>query len=170
MAEVVGLVASIAGLVQIAGQITKLSYSYVSDIKSAPKTQKLYLQEVSALTDVLFRVEKAIQEAESTGLELPLCPSSLNEEILQECRRHLSVLHLDLDKRLRRLGWPFQEKDVKKYIDLLHRYRSIFADFLSTSIMFEDPSHICNHLESRTNLQQVRCQCYVQEGCSDRPR
>jgi hypothetical protein len=33
-----------------------------------PKTQKLYLQEVSALTDVLFRVEKAIQEAESTGL------------------------------------------------------------------------------------------------------
>ncbi|KAF3029794.1 hypothetical protein E8E15_007980 [Penicillium rubens] len=135
MAEVVGLVASIAGLVQIAGQITKLSYSYVSDIKSAPKTQKLYLQEVSALTDVLFRVEKAIQEAESTGLELPLCPSSLNEDILQECRRHLSVLHLDLDKRLRRLGWPFQEKDVKKYIDLLHRYRSIFADFLSTSIM-----------------------------------
>ncbi|CAG7976735.1 unnamed protein product [Penicillium nalgiovense] len=163
MAEVVGLVASIAGLVQIAGQITKLSYSYVSDIKSAPKTQKLYLQEVSALTDVLFRVEKAIQEAESTGLKLPLCPSSLNEEALQECRRHLSVLHLDLDKRLRRLVWPFQEKEIKKYIDLLHRYRSVFADFLSTNIMFDHPSHLCNHLESGTNLQQVRCQCYVQE-------
>ncbi|KAF7525648.1 hypothetical protein PCG10_004639 [Penicillium crustosum] len=135
MAELVGLVASIAGLVQIAGQITKLSYSYVSDIKSAPKTQKLYLQEVSALTDVLFRVEKAIQEAESTDLELPSWPSSLNEEALQDCRRHLLALHLDLDKRLRRLVWPFQEKEVKKYIDLLHRYRSLFADFLSTNIM-----------------------------------
>ncbi|KAJ5941933.1 hypothetical protein N7516_002101 [Penicillium verrucosum] len=135
MAELVGLVASIAGLVQIAGQITKLSYSYVSDIKSAPRTQKMYLQEVSALTDVLFRVEKTIQEAESTDLELPSLPSSLNEESLQECRRHLLALHLDLDKRLRRLVWPFQEKEVKKYIDLLHRYRSLFADFLSTNIM-----------------------------------
>ncbi|KAJ5522431.1 hypothetical protein N7527_006546 [Penicillium freii] len=135
MAELVGLVASIAGLVQIAGQITKLSYSYVSDIKSAPKTQKLYLQEVSALTDVLFRVEKVIQEAESTDLEQPSWPSSLNADALQECRRHLSALHLDLDKRLRRLVWPFQEKEVKKYIELLHRYRSLFSDFLSTNIM-----------------------------------
>ncbi|OQE43227.1 hypothetical protein PENCOP_c003G01261 [Penicillium coprophilum] len=91
MAEVVGLLASIGGLVQIAGQITKLSYSYVSDIKSAPKTQKLYLQEVSALTDVLFRAEKAIREAETTGLELPSWPSSLNNEALQDCRRQLSV-------------------------------------------------------------------------------
>ncbi|KAJ5448697.1 hypothetical protein N7445_003518 [Penicillium cf. griseofulvum] len=150
MAELVGLLVSIGGLVQLAGQITKLSYSYVSDIKSAPKTQKLYLQEVSALTDVLFRVEKAIRETETTGLELPLCPSSLNEEALQECRRQLSVLHLDLDKRLRRLVWPFQEKEVKKYIDLLHRYRSLFADFLSINLMFEDPSPLrVKHLESK---------------------
>jgi hypothetical protein len=148
MAELVGLLASIGGLVQLAGQITKLSYSYVSDIKSAPKTQKLYLQEVSALTDVLFRVEKAIRETETTGLGLPSCPSSLNEEALQECRRQLSVLHLDLDKRLRRLVWPFQEKEVKKYIDLLHRYRSLFADFLSINLMFEDPSLRGNHLEA----------------------
>lgn len=171
MAELVGLIASIAGLVQIAGQITKLSYSYVSDIKSAPKTQKLYLQEVSALTDVLFRVEKVIQEAESTDLELPSWPSSLNEEALQDCRRHLLALHLDLDKRLRRLVWPFQEKEVKKYIDLLHRYRSLFADFLSTNIMFEDPPPLQgNHLESKTNLRQVRCHCYIQKGCRHRPR
>ncbi|OQD98950.1 hypothetical protein PENVUL_c068G04050 [Penicillium vulpinum] len=135
MAELVGLVASIGGLVQIAGQITKLSYSYVSDIKSAPKTQKLYLQEVSALTDVLFRVEKAIRETETSSLQLPSWPSSLNGEALQECRRHLSVLHLDLDKRLRRLVWPFQEKELKKYIDLLHRYRELFVDFLSINMM-----------------------------------
>ncbi|CAI7572292.1 unnamed protein product [Penicillium glandicola] len=40
MAEIVGRVASIASLVQIAGQITKLSYSYVSDIKSAPEASR----------------------------------------------------------------------------------------------------------------------------------
>ncbi|KAJ5169844.1 uncharacterized protein N7500_002627 [Penicillium coprophilum] len=150
MAEVVGLLASIGGLVQIAGQITKLSYSYVSDIKSAPKTQKLYLQEVSALTDVLFRAEKVIREAETTGLELPSWPSSLNNEALQDCRRQLSVLHLDLDKRLRRLVWPFQEKEVKRYIDILHHYKTLFADFLSINIMSEDPSPLRgDHLESK---------------------
>lgn len=171
MAEKVGLVASIADLIQIVGQITKLSYSYVSDIKSAPKTQNLYLQEVSALTDVLFRVKKATQEAESTGLELPLWPSSLNEEALQEFRSHMLVLHLDLDKRLRRLVWPFQEKEVKNYIDLLHYYRSLFADFLSTNIMFECPSpFLGNYLKNKTNLQQARCHGHVQKGYRHRPR
>ncbi|GMG15260.1 unnamed protein product [Aspergillus oryzae] len=60
MAEIIGLVASIGSLVQIAGQITKLSYSYVSDIKSAPKTQKHYLQEVSALTEVIEQADEGL--------------------------------------------------------------------------------------------------------------
>lgn len=134
MAEVVGLAASIASLLQIAGQITQLSYSYVSDIKSAPKTQKQYLQEVSAFTDILFRAEQAIQDAEATGL-LPSRPASLNDDVLKDCHKNLSALHLDLEKRLRRLLWPFQEKELKKHIDILHRFRAIFADFLSTNIL-----------------------------------
>ncbi|KAJ5503927.1 hypothetical protein N7463_006801 [Penicillium fimorum] len=168
MAEVVGLLVSIGNLVEIAGQITKLSYSYVSDIKSAPKTQKLYLQEVSALTDVLFRVEKAIREAETTGLELPSLPSSLNDEALQECRRQLSVLHLDLDKRLRRLLWPFQENEVKKYIDLLHRYKTLFVDFLSINMMFEDHLPEAIHWKLTTiDQEQIRQHLYSLFPASD---
>ncbi|KAJ5505364.1 hypothetical protein N7453_004321 [Penicillium expansum] len=158
MAEKVGFVASIADLIQIVGQITKLSYSYVSDIKSAPKTQNLYLQEVSALTDVLFRVKKATQEAESTGLELPLWPSSLNEEALQEFRSHMLVLHLDLDKRLRRLVWPFQEKEVKKPVATA-TYKRV------TDI---DQEHIRQHLYSlfptSDNLVRSRPNAYPGTG------
>lgn len=141
MAEAIGLAASIASILQIAAQITQLSYSYVSDVKNAPKTQKQYLQELSAFTDVLFRAEQAIQEAEATGL-LPSRPTSLNDEVLRDCRKNLSALHLDLEKRLRRLLWPFQEKELKKYIDVLHRFRAIFADFLSTNILYESPTII----------------------------
>ena len=83
------------------------------DIKNAPKTQKQYLQEISAFTDVLFRAEQAIQEAEATGL-LPARPTSLDDNVLKECQRTLSTLHLDLEKRLRRLLWPFQEKELKE--------------------------------------------------------
>ena len=68
MAEVVGLAASIASLIQITAQITQLSYSYVRDIKSAPKTQKQYLQEVAAFTEVLFRVDQALQDGETIGI------------------------------------------------------------------------------------------------------
>ncbi|KAJ5374599.1 hypothetical protein N7517_006605 [Penicillium concentricum] len=150
MTEVAGLLVSVGGLTEIVGQITRLSYTYVSDIKSAPKTQKLYLQELLALTDVLFRVERAIREAETTGLKLFSFPNSLNDEALRECRRHLSVLHLDLDKRLHRLLWPFQEDEFQKYIDLLHRYTALFVDFLSINMMFEDPSPLRgNHLQSQ---------------------
>src|SRR5262249_55322371 len=113
---------------------TQLSYSYMCDIKNAPKIQKQYLQEISAFTDVLFRAEQALQEAESTGL-LPARPTSLDDNVLKECQITLSTLHLDLEKRLRKVLWPFREKELRKHIDTLHNFRSIFADFLSSNIL-----------------------------------
>lgn len=134
MAEVIGLAASIASLVQIAGSITKLSYNYISDVKNASKAQKQYLQEVSALTDVLFRAEQAVQETEVTGL-VPPRPASLTENVIDDCYEELSMIHLVLEKRLRRFIWPFQEKELKKHIETLHRFRSIFSDFVSANIL-----------------------------------
>ncbi|KAK6209986.1 hypothetical protein QIS74_11570 [Colletotrichum tabaci] len=51
MAEAVGLASGIAGLVTIAMKISKLSYDYMSTVKSAHETQKQYLREVTGLTD-----------------------------------------------------------------------------------------------------------------------
>lgn len=41
MAEVIGLVASIAQLVTLTAQVTQLSYHYIIDVKDASRTQKL---------------------------------------------------------------------------------------------------------------------------------
>jgi hypothetical protein len=57
MAEALGLVARIAAVIQVAAEIAQLSYKYARDVKNAPRTQKEYLQEVSDLIKVLFRVE-----------------------------------------------------------------------------------------------------------------
>ena len=134
MAEVIGLAASVAGLLQLAGQVVKLSYAYVSDVRNAPKFQKLYLQEVSAFMDVLFRAEQAILDAESTG-HAAARPTSLTSAVIQDCHAELSKLQLELEKQTRRLLWPFQEKELKKSIEILGRFRTIFADYVSATVL-----------------------------------
>jgi Fungal N-terminal domain of STAND proteins len=133
MAEAVGLASGIAQLVVIAVQITQLSYGYVSDVRNASRTQKTYLQEVSALTDVLFRLEEAIQESEAAGA-LDNRPQSLSHKALSECHQQLALQRSKLEKHIARLIWPFQDRELKKAIDDLHRFRSIFADYITANI------------------------------------
>jgi hypothetical protein len=134
MAEAIGVAASLAGLVTLAVQITKLSYSYVSDVRNAPRTQKQYLQEVSAFTDVLLRAEQASQDAEDLGL-VARRPASLSDSAISDCRKLLNSLQVELEKHSRRIFWPLSEKEVRKNIDALQRFRSIFADFVSANVL-----------------------------------
>jgi hypothetical protein len=135
MAELVGLVASITTLVQVASQIAQLSYAYVSDVRNASKVQKRYLQEVSAFMDVLLRAEQAVIDLEATGC-IPPRPASMSDTVIQECHTQLHTLQSELEKRTQRLLWPFQSKDLEKSIEILSRFRSAFADFISaTSLM-----------------------------------
>ena len=134
MAEAIGLAASVAGLLQLAGSVVKLSYAYISDVRNAPKVQKMYLQEVSALMDVLFRAEQAIVDSELTGHAVSR-PTSLTSTVIQDCHTELSTLQLELEKQTRRLLWPFQERELKKSIEMLSRFRSIFTDYVSATVL-----------------------------------
>jgi hypothetical protein len=134
MAETLGLVANIAAVVQLAAEITKLSYGYIREVKNAPKIQKQYLQEVSGLMDVLFRVEQVIMEANSFEA-LPTPPDSLNDEALKDCHAELSKLQLELLKKKSRLIRPFQDRELRPQIDMLHKFRENFATYLSSCIL-----------------------------------
>ena len=128
MAEVIGLASAIAGLVTLIGQVTKLSYVFLSDIRGASKSQKLYLQEVSALTEVLLRIEQSL-EVQELGVVRP----SISTKALQDCQELLGSLKTRLEKatesnsRIEKLKssvkWPFDENEVKKLVGMLHRYR-----------------------------------------------
>jgi Fungal N-terminal domain of STAND proteins len=133
MAEAIGLASGIAQLVTIAVQITQLSYSYVSDVINAPRAQKTYLQEVSALTDVLFRLEQALQDSEAPGA-VDARPGSLSDKVISECHQQLALQRAKLEKHIHRLVWPFQDRELKKAIDDLHRFRGIFADYAIANI------------------------------------
>jgi hypothetical protein len=128
MAEVVGVASSVAQLVVVATQIAKLTYGYIVDVRNASRVQKAYLQEVSAFVDVLLRLEQALQDSEEITA-VAARPDSLSATSLAECQQSLSRQHAKLEKHINRLVWPFQDRDLRKAIDDLHRFRSIIADF-----------------------------------------
>ncbi|KAH6891489.1 ankyrin repeat-containing domain protein [Thelonectria olida] len=134
MAEIIGLVSGVAGLVTFAAQITKLSYNLISDLKGASQNQKLYLQEVSALTDVLFQADTAASEASRLGLEISR-PASLSEDLIANCTDQLSRIRDDLASGIKRSKWLFQERELKKRVEILHNFHSIFHHYLSTQAL-----------------------------------
>jgi predicted nucleic acid-binding protein len=143
MAEVIGLASAIASLVTLAAQITLLSYDYISDIKNASKAQKMYLQEMSALTDVLLRIEEAVGSWKAQ--DLLNRPALFSNGVIEECQNHLSALkaslegHVKENKRLKKLKstliWPFEEKELKQNVEILHRFHGIFADAISVETL-----------------------------------
>jgi hypothetical protein len=143
MAEVVGFVSAVAGLVALATQITKISYGYLLDVRDAKRTRGRYLTELSAFTDALQRAERAAVDAEQLGL-LGHRPPNLSVGILNDCQTQLMTLRQTLDGdtvdgRLMRmksaLVWPLEEQQMKKQIEVLHRFRGIFADYVSASTL-----------------------------------
>lgn len=135
MPEAVGLAAGIASLVQIAASIARLSYSYVTEVVNAREAQKLYVQEVSSFISVLLGTQQALLDSESAGLAKSR-PLSLSEHTIKNCHQELKTIEGDLQKRTNRFTWPFQERDLRKHIDALTRFRQIFSDYLSSVILY----------------------------------
>ena len=135
MAEAVGVAASIASLVQIAASIAKLSYTYGAEVVNARETQKRYVQEVSSFISVLFSTQQALLESESAGLAGSR-PAALSDATIRNCEDELRTLESDLQKRTNRFTWPFQEKELKKHIEALGRFRQFFSDYVSSVTLY----------------------------------
>lgn len=123
----ISIAAGLAGLVTILAQVTKLTYNYTIDVRSASQVQKSYLQEVRALKDVLDRLNGALRNAIDGGI-ITERPDSISDEVVENCRAELESQRSRLDKAVKKFIWPFQEREMRKNIDSLSRFRSIFAD------------------------------------------
>ena len=143
MAEALGIAASIAGLASLTIQITQISFQYVSDITDASKSQASYLQELSALTSVLLRLQQATSNPD-IGHLLTTRDASISADAIQSCTEQLEQVKSKLEKKsaalaepgplskLKLLAWPFQEKETKKLVATLHRFHDIFLSALAT--------------------------------------
>jgi multidrug resistance efflux pump len=112
----------------------------------AKHTRTQYLTELSALTDALLHAENAAVDAERLSPLAPR-PASLSAEVLDDCRNQLTLLKHKLEghaanssrslSRLKSsLTWPLEEQQMKKHIKMLHRFRSIFADYVLASTLW----------------------------------
>ena len=131
MAEVLAVSSAIASLVTLVAQVSKLSYNLLSDVRNASKSQKTFLQEISALTEVFLRMEDTLDVEPSIGLR----PSSQLRTTLEDSQELLSQVKDSLIKALgdesassrikSSMRWPFNEKEVRSTVERLRRHRCL---------------------------------------------
>ncbi|KAF5317186.1 hypothetical protein D9611_003778 [Ephemerocybe angulata] len=164
MAEAIGVASAVVSLLTLAAQVTKLSYLYVSDYQHASKSQKSYLLEISALSDVLLQVESILDNEDRTfastfGAQLTT--------LIDDCRPMLEKLSVELESRAVMEGqaqrffsdivWPFKEKEVKQHIETIHRFRSMISNVISlhTHSISIDTQQKINDLRQEQEKRQV---------------
>lgn len=144
MGEVVGVVASVAQLVQISGTLLAGGYGFLSKVSKAPSELRDLLAETAAINSLLEQLQVI---ADST-----LKPVSPNDAlkalerlgVFQECLSTLKSIQKalgiceqmhgkDLGNFGRRLMWPFKEKETKDALQRLHRLRGLLANAIEAN-------------------------------------
>lgn len=166
MAELIGVVSGVAGLVHLTLVVSQASHEYVQKVRNAPKTTLQYLREVLALSVVLLRLEEVLSlpgVATALSVDNDLLPKSL----IAECQKELESIKQKLQKRttpghgfksIQALYWPFEEKEMKHIVENLARWNNIFTSLASTCGLFVLPSL----LQVSTSTDPVMTQANVQ--------
>lgn len=138
MGDPLSVAGTVAGLVSLAIQLSQVSYQYVSDVKGSSKAWSSYIQELSALTSILLRLQTAGEAQEQDLVHEIIGPNGLKDAV-SDCIRDLRQLKAKLEGKLAKKGvigklnmlaWPFSETDTQKKVDMLHRYHGIFSSAL----------------------------------------
>ena len=123
MAEAVGLVASIAGLVAIASSISKALHAYVSEVVNARKDIRQLISEISPLAEQLELLSTHIGTCSISNPDLIL-------QLVGECTSVLGPLKEKLQRQsegrshgMMHLKWPRQKMDFLEGIEKIRRLK-----------------------------------------------
>ncbi|KAF5620277.1 ankyrin repeat domain protein [Fusarium sp. NRRL 52700] len=134
MAEALGIASGAAGLLSLAIEVTKLSYTYIASVRGAPKSLTSYIAELTTLTSVLLQLEDLIRSKRFNGQN-----SQTLSKALHDCQQDVEHLKAKLEKRLSygrlkakvaALAWPLSESELLDKLNTLHRYNGIFSSSL----------------------------------------
>jgi hypothetical protein len=138
MAEVIGLVASVAQLVHLSGTLLAGGYGFLCTVTRAPSEIRSLLTEAAAVNSLLGQLQLI---AESTSgpstndaVQALKCLGVFDEcqATLEFIRNALARCQQDAGKDVqnfgRRLKWPFKEQETKDALQRLHRLRSVLAN------------------------------------------
>jgi hypothetical protein len=128
-----GVAAAAAQFADMATTIFYTLYKYVRDVKQAPKHSEELQHEIFLLSIVLRDLKS------STNSMGDASPTTLKDE-LKTTITEFSKIMTDLNARvevkpsewIKRMKWPFNEKENKEWIAKLERFKSMFCLWLNT--------------------------------------
>ena len=123
--EPVGVAASFAGLLSLVIQTTQISVDFASKVLGASKAQTEYMRELQAVKSVLEKLNHAAA-----------VPPGSVESYTTQIERFKAKLEKRLAKNgplsgLKNLTWPFEEGEMAKVVEMLHRLQGILHASLS---------------------------------------
>lgn len=139
MAEVIGITASIAALIQLTGKVTSFSYGYIGGVKRASKDLHELVDELHALSKVLIVLRDYTEQ--NSGQSTALDTLSGKDSPLQECAGELDKLRAKIEPRdgfkgiIDNLKWPLRESETLQYIARIERHKSLFSFALAADNM-----------------------------------
>ena len=145
MADPLSITAGVVGLLAFAGSTLTKGYSILQSLQDSKKDVNQLLIELSQLTGILVAIEAQEKESNKrvdfskTGANV--APKILDSSI-STCRDMLekvwNILH-KLEKSRRAvlaIKWQFLELEVKKSIQEIERYKSIFILCLGVDVRY----------------------------------
>lgn len=143
MAEVVGVIASVAQLLHLSGTLLASGYGFLSKVSNAPAELRGLLTETAAVNSLLGQLQ-FIANSEAIAPDHDGLQALERLGVFEECQSALAFVGTALTacqqiegKRLknfgRRLLWPFKEKDTKDALQRIHRLRGVLANALEVN-------------------------------------
>jgi hypothetical protein len=138
MAEVIGIVASVAQLVHLSGTLLAGGYGFLSKVARAPSEIRGLLTEAAAVNSLLGQLQLiADSSTDPTTADALRTLGKLG--VLQECKALLEFIEhalarcqqeagKDFQNFGKRLKWPFKEKETKDALQRLHQLRGVLAN------------------------------------------
>ena len=145
MTDPFSIAAGVVGLLAFAGTTLTKGYSILQSLQDSKKDVNKLLIELSQLTGILVAIEAQEKESNKrveSGQMGANAASRIPDSSISTCREMLkkvwNILH-KLEKSRRAvlaIKWQFLEPDVKKSIQEIERYKSIFILCLGVDVRY----------------------------------
>ena len=123
--DLVSAAAGIAGLLSLTIQLTQISVNFASKVSNASKAQTEYIRELKALEVVLDKFKDVASIPAATIDSYKLQMEKVKAKLEQRLSRNSAL------SGLKSFTWPFEEADMLRVMEMLHRLQSILHSSVS---------------------------------------
>lgn len=162
--DAVSFAASIVGFASLVIQLSQISVDYASKVSSASKAQAAYIQELVVLQSVLKKYEDAATIDDLKNIT-GNWNAPISTTVMDSYKRQLEKVKTKLEKNLTRdssfsglksFTWPFQDSEMARVVELLHRIRGILHSSLSADNLWVSTHNISPPTDS-VSIQPPLC-------------